>query len=59
MTPATSARTIGLKKMLMFAIVSGGDGTETLNDPKLVKFFESIFVIRLYNPKSGNRYFTE
>jgi hypothetical protein len=40
-------------------LLGGGSGTGTLNDAKLVKSFESIFVITLYRPESGNRYFTE
>jgi hypothetical protein len=39
--------------------LSGDNGTGTVNDAKLVKSFESIFVITLYTPESGNRYFTE
>ena len=57
-TPPITGRTIGFR-LPTFTVPSGANGTYTLNDAKLVKFFESILVIVLYRPESGNRYFTE
>jgi hypothetical protein len=42
--PAIAGRVIGFK-LPTFTVPSGANGTETLNDAKLVKSFEPIFVI--------------
>ena len=55
MIPPISAITVGLKTPPFTILVSAGKGTPTLNDAKLVKSFESIFVITLYWPESGKR----
>ncbi len=51
--------TIGFRLPKFTVLAGGGGGTKTLNDAKLAKSFESIFVMTLYRYESGNRYFSE